>query len=129
MDSLPYSEVRAHLAETLKQLEVRDEPLLISRRGQPAGVLMSVAHYQRLQARPGGFGDALLAWRERYAAELAAEAAAGDWVDPFADVRDRSLDGGRPPIDFSELLGDDKPQENAAPVAAAVPQPDPGEQP
>ena len=33
MDSIPYSEVRAHLAETLKKLEVREEPLYISRRG------------------------------------------------------------------------------------------------
>ncbi len=113
MDSIPYSEVRAHLAETLKKLEVREEPVYISRRGQPAGVLMSVAQYQKLQAGKGGFGEALLAWRERYATELAAEEASGEWVDPFADVRDRSIDGGRPPIDFSELLADD-PEDTAA---------------
>ncbi|RZS57134.1 type II toxin-antitoxin system Phd/YefM family antitoxin [Sphaerotilus mobilis] len=107
MDSIPYSEVRARLAETLKQLEVRDEPIFISRRGQPAGVLMSVAQYQRLQGGPSGFGEALLAWRARHAEELATEADDGSWEDPFADVRDRRIDGGRPPIDFTELLGDE----------------------
>ncbi len=103
MDSIPYSEVRAHLAETLKQLEVRDEPIFISRRGQPAGVLMSVAQYRKL-VRPEGddFWSAVLAWRQAYAADLAAEAAAGDGVDPFADVRDRSIDGGRPPFSFDD---------------------------
>ena len=91
--SIPYSELRAHLAETLQRLEVRDEPLYISRRGEPAGVLLSVAHYHRLSGADLGFGDALLAWRQRHAAALAAEEAAGDdaWpdADPFADVRDR----------------------------------------
>jgi prevent-host-death family protein len=88
-DSIPYSELRAHLAETLERLEARDEPLYISRRGAPAGVLLSVAQYRRLRGDDLGFADAMLAWRERHAAALAAEAAAGDDPDPFADVRDR----------------------------------------
>lgn len=98
MDSIPYSEVRAHLAATLKRLEVREEPIYISRRGEPAGVLMSVAQYQRLTAGAGnGFWAALCAWRERHADYLASPEAEDD---PFADVRDRSPDGGRPPFDF-----------------------------
>jgi len=103
MNSIPYSDLRAHLAETLKQLEVREEPLFISRRGEHAAVLMSVAQFERLQRGQGGFGQALLAWRERHAAELAAEADEA-WQDPFADVRDRSADGGRPAMDWMEIL-------------------------
>jgi prevent-host-death family protein len=116
MDSIPYSEVRAHLAETLKQLEQRDEPVYISRRGQPAGVLMSVAQYDKLvKPGPQGFLASVQAWRETYAAELAAEAAAAetdDWKDPF-DVRDRSLDGGRHP-----LFDDDMPDAGTGTGAA-----------
>jgi prevent-host-death family protein len=101
MNSIPYSEVRAQLAETLKRLALRDEAIYISRRGQPAGVLMSVAQYERLQGGIGDFGKALLAWRQGYESELKAEAA-DDWPDPFADVRDRSPDGGRPPFAWPE---------------------------
>jgi prevent-host-death family protein len=100
MDSIPYSEVRAHLAETLKKLEVREEPIYISRRGEPAGVLMSVAQYQRLTGGAGNnFWEALCAWRERSAAFLASPEAD---EDPFAGIRDRSTDGGRPPITFDD---------------------------
>lgn len=97
MDSIPYSEIRAHLAETLKKLEVREEPIVISRRGEPAGVLMSVAQYQRLQSKADGPLARWLAWRERHADYLASAEAE---EDPFANIRDPSPDGGRPPISF-----------------------------
>lgn len=98
MDSIPYSEVRAHLAETLKRLEVLEEPVYISRRGEPAGVLMSVAQYQRLTTGTGNnLWGAWCAWRERNADHLASAEAEGD---PFANLRDPSPDGGRPPFDF-----------------------------
>ena len=103
MDSIPYSELRANLADTIKRLEIREEPIFISRRGEPAAVLMSVAQYQRLQGGQGGFGQALLAWRERHAAALGAESNE-DWGDPFSDARDRSPDGGRPPFDWLAAL-------------------------
>ena len=98
MDSIPYSDVRAHLANTLKQLQARDEPVYISRRGAPAAVLMSVAQYQRLTAAPeNNLWSALCAWRERNADYLNSPEAE---EDPFANVRDRSPDGGRPPFEF-----------------------------
>lgn len=106
MDSIPYSELRAHLAETLKKLEVRDEPVVISRRGEPAAVLMSVAQYERLQGAPKDFGSAWLAWRERHAAEMA-QKGEEDWPDPFADVRDQRPDGGKPPFDWEAVLAED----------------------
>ncbi len=99
MDSIPYSEVRANLAETLKRLEVRDEPIYISRRGEPAGVLMSVARYERLAGAAGNdFWKALCTWREQNADWLASPEAE---EDPFANVRDRS-DFGRPPFTFDD---------------------------
>ena len=129
MDSIPYSEVRARLAETLKQLEIRDEPIFISRRGQPAGVLMSVTQYQRLQGGPSGFGEALLAWRARHAQVLAAGAEDLAWEDPFANVRDRSIDGGRPAIDFTELLGDESEGAASAKPSGEPAQPGRGKRP
>jgi prevent-host-death family protein len=107
MDSIPYSELRAHLAETLKKLEVRDEPVFISRRGEPAAVLMSVAQYVRLRGGPKDFYASMMAWRERYAAELEEEAREGPYVDPFADVRDRSP--ARPVTWTDDIAEDDRP--------------------
>ena len=106
MDSIPYSDVRAQLAETLKRLEVREEAIYISRRGQPAGVLMSVAQYRRLQGEPADFGSAYITWRKRFERDLAAHAAQ-EWPDPFADVPDRSADGGRPPFEWPQDLPED----------------------
>ncbi len=98
MDSIPYSEVRAHLAETLKKLEVREEPIFISRRGEPAGVLMSVAQYQRLAGPVAkDFWSAVCAWRAENADYLATPEAP---EDPFADLRDPTTTGGRSPVDF-----------------------------
>lgn len=60
------------------------------------------------QGEPPDFYSALLAWRARYAAEIAEdEARDGVYIDPFADVRDRRRDGGRPPIDFDALMGEE----------------------
>ncbi len=89
LDSIPYSELRAHLAETLERLEARDKPIYISRRGEPAGVLLSVAQYRRLSGDDVAFGDAMAAWRLRHAEALAADAETDGDADPFADVRDQ----------------------------------------
>lgn len=91
METIPYSELRAHLAETITRLEVRDEPVFISRRGKPVAVLMSVAQYRRFSGgQKTGFASALSTWRQRYHAELEEEERNGAYVDPFADVRDRT---------------------------------------
>jgi prevent-host-death family protein len=106
VDSIPYSELRAHLAETLKKLEVRDEPVFISRRGEPAAVLMSVAQYERLQGGPKDLRSAMLAWREHHAAEMVTMPE-DEWPDPFADVRDPRPDGGKPALDWQAVLAED----------------------
>jgi prevent-host-death family protein len=92
MQTIPFSEVRARLADTLRVLAHSDDPVFISRRGEPAAVLLSVAQYQRLTHTPvQDPWSALQAWRSQYAID----SAPADDPDPFADVRDRSLDGGR----------------------------------
>jgi prevent-host-death family protein len=105
IDCIPCSELRAHLADTLKTLELRDEPVFISRRGEAIAVLMSVGQYQRLQGGPTDFRTAMLAWREHHAAEMAT-AGDEDWPDPFADVRDARPDGGKPALDGQAVLAE-----------------------
>ncbi len=114
MDSVPYSEVRAHLAETLKWLEFRDEPIYITRRGEPAAVLMSVSQYRRLQGEPADFASAYRAWRKEFERDLA-ESGDEEGVDPFASIRDPSPDGGRPPFEWPQDLMEDE-----APAPATV---------
>ena len=77
MQSLPFSAARAQLSEALRSLEAGDAPMMISRRGQAAGVLMSVAQYR------------LKAWRDQYLREADASAEA----DSLAELR--QPDAGR----------------------------------
>lgn len=89
MQSMPFSEVRANLAETLLRVETSQEPLLISRRGEAAGVLLSPVQYQQLAGAPADFASRLSQWRAQYQPTI-------DVADPFAYVR--AKDNGR---DFS----------------------------
>lgn len=86
MHTIPFSEARAHLAETLSSLDRGGEPVVISRRGEAAAVLMSVAQYQRLVARGDGPAARLQAWRGDHAHALAVEQ---DAFDAWDGVRDR----------------------------------------
>lgn len=86
MHTIPFSEARAHLAEALSSLDQGGEPVLISRRGRAAAVLMSVAQYHRLVAQGDGPAARLQAWRGEHAQALVAEPGA---PDPWAEVRDR----------------------------------------
>ena len=82
MQSIPFSEARAHLAETLRFVENSNNPLVISRRGQDVGVLMSLEQYQQLARSPSSFSARLNQWRTTYAQT--------NHNDPFDDVRDSS---------------------------------------
>ncbi|WP_354681805.1 type II toxin-antitoxin system Phd/YefM family antitoxin [Cupriavidus necator] len=86
MQTIPFSEARAHLADALRGVEVSQEPLMISRRGQAAGVLMSWSQYRQLVGSSSGFSARLAEWRKSYAAEE-------DEGDPFEQLR--QPDGGR----------------------------------
>ena len=85
--TIPLSEARAHLADTLRRVEQQDEPAFISRRGEPVAVLLSLAQYERLcSGANNGFAGRLAAWRAAHADELQAE----DDSDFCAGVRDAS---------------------------------------
>ena len=94
MDNIPFSDLRANLAETLSSLDARTEPLFIARRGRPTAVLMSVPQYEALvnkKSADDGPAARLAAWRAEYATELQALNDEADG-DPFANVRDKSPD-------------------------------------
>jgi len=84
---IPFSQARANLAETLRSVETGDEPAMISRRGAPAAVLMSVSQFRRLSGPAQGFADKLDAWRQQHLGSAGAKRAE-ERSDPFAGVRD-----------------------------------------
>lgn len=84
MQHIPLSQARANLADTLRSVEVGNEPAMISRRGEPAAVLMSLAQYRRLSGAAQDFAGLLDGWRQHY---LKDDVAADD---PWAGVRDPS---------------------------------------
>ena len=72
------------------------EPVLITRRGEPAYVLLSIAEYERIvPARPGSMLE-LLAMHDD---DLANDDGAFDRIIDEI-VADRKNDFGRPPIEF-----------------------------
>lgn len=83
MQTLPFSEARAQLANALRSVEAGNAPVTISRRGQAAGVLMSFDQYQRLSGEVTGFAASLQAWRTEHL--TAGGTQVGD--DPFANLR------------------------------------------
>jgi prevent-host-death family protein len=83
MQSIPLSEVRAHLAETLQRIEQTQEPVLISRRGQAKTVLLSLSQFNQLSAPANSFQQRLVQWRGTYLHE-----AAGGETGVFEGLRD-----------------------------------------
>ena len=69
MDNIPFSDLRAKLAETLSNLDARTEPLFIARRGRRTAVLLSVPQYEALVKKKSvddGPAARLAAWRAEY---------------------------------------------------------------
>jgi prevent-host-death family protein len=88
--TIAFTDLRTHLAETLRALDQAAEPVFISRRGEPAAVLMSLAQYRRLTAQADGPLARLQAWRQAHPAHADGPAAGEpSSTDPWADVRDR----------------------------------------
>ena len=85
MQTIPFTELRDHLAETMRTVETTQEPLILSRRGKAKAVLMSYAQYQQLTAAPFDLGAAIAEWRAEFGPR---PEDAQD--DPYARVRDPS---------------------------------------
>ena len=49
MDAITYTTARANLASTMDRVCQEHEPLIITRRGQPSVVMISLEHYKSLQ--------------------------------------------------------------------------------
>ncbi|KAF1048973.1 type II toxin-antitoxin system Phd/YefM family antitoxin [Xylophilus sp.] len=86
MQTIPFSEARAHLADTLRRVEQLDEPAFISRRGEPVAVVMSIAQFERLRSVPAGGASRLEAWRAIHADALAEGGDDADWLDGVRDT-------------------------------------------
>ena len=85
------AEARGRLPGLVHEVE-SGSPVELTRRGRRVAVLLSADEYDRLTgvAPRQAFGDMLREFRERHdLKELWSDG------DPFADVRDRSTDGGR----------------------------------
>lgn len=92
MKTIPFSEARAHLAETLQKVQESRDPLLISRRGKGGAVLVSMETWDALASSPvAGFAEALSDWRAHYAVE----------PEPVADDEFDNLRDQTPGRDFS----------------------------
>ncbi len=48
MSTVPLSQAKTHLARLLAEVEAVGEPVVITRSGRPAGVLVSVSEYEGL---------------------------------------------------------------------------------
>ena len=66
MQTLPIAEARAQFADVIRSVEAGHEPVLISRRGQVAGVLMSYEQYRQLDAGGASLADRIQRWRAQY---------------------------------------------------------------
>jgi antitoxin YefM len=49
MDAISYSTARAHLAGTMNKVCENHEPVVITRRGEPAVVMLSLADYKAME--------------------------------------------------------------------------------
>lgn len=49
MDSMTYTKARAHLARTMEEVCENHEPVIITRSGEPAVVMLSLADYKSLE--------------------------------------------------------------------------------
>jgi len=64
METIPFTQFRSHLAQTLEAVDRGSDTCVISRRGRPAGVLMSYESYLGLTQGQRGFAARLAQWRQ-----------------------------------------------------------------
>lgn len=89
MTALPFSQVRAQLAHTLRYVQRQNQPVIISQHGKPTAVLMSVEQFEQLQPSTTDFMQRLSAWRTIEGIDQSTD----DLSDVFDDVRTK--DQGR----------------------------------
>lgn len=85
--SYSIAEARNQFAAIVRDAEETNQPVQVTRRGQPVAVILSAEEYGRLlkQRKKQNFWQSYLEWRKEWQVD--------DWEetdDPFADVRDQS---------------------------------------
>ena len=85
------AEARNNFAALIRDVEETDEPIEVTRRGQPVAVILSTEQYAQLlgKEQKQSFWQGYLEWREKWQVDERE-----DEGDPFADLRDPSP--GRP---------------------------------
>ena len=72
-DTLPFSEVKAHLSELADRVESQHDRILVTRNGRPSFVLMSPEELESLEETLEIMGDAELVESLRISLQEAAE--------------------------------------------------------
>lgn len=81
------AEARNNFAALIRDVEETDQPVEVTRRGQPVAVILSTEQYALLlgQERKRDFWQAYQEWREKWQVD--------EWeddIDPFVGLRDDS---------------------------------------
>lgn len=98
MQTIPLAELRAQLGEKIRALRAGAEPVIISERGRPVAVLLSLERYEQITRPPYDYGAALDAWRAGHAVGIG-DGADDSWAH---DLRDPDPAGGRASVAFGE---------------------------
>lgn len=84
MNNIPFSQVRANLAQLIQQSK-QGQPIFISQRGQTSAVLLSFNDYQKLGNQPQSLMQAWSAWHQQHIQDLQNE------TDDFQPERSQEL--------------------------------------
>lgn len=81
------AEARNQFAALIREVEEGDEPVQVTRRGEPVAVILSRDKYEQLLAQQSrlDFWQAYQAWRQKWQVDTWE-----DEADPFAGIRDHS---------------------------------------
>lgn len=89
MLAIPFSQVRAQFADTLRYVQRQQQAVMISQHGKPTAVLMSIEQFEQQQPSESQLMARLWAWR---AAEQV-DTSTDDVSEAFEGLRD--TDDGR----------------------------------
>ena len=95
--TLPISEVKARLPELVKDVQEREEEVVVTRNGRPAAVLLNVDEYARLKATIDVLSDPELMRQIRSSRRYYARRARGlSFEDVFGEPLAARKPRGRP---------------------------------
>lgn len=93
--TLPISNVKTHLPELVSHIEARDEPLVVTRNGKPAVVILSYDDYERLRETLDVLSDPAMMRQLHRSLQYFAKGGKGE---TFETVFGEPLSAPRPPV-------------------------------